>query len=95
MSPSVASIVNGVNASSHQVSKKHPVHGFGTRAIHVGSDPSEETGAVIPSISLSTTYKQASVGVHKVRNSSTSCSTSRRRVILGGLSCVLNLDMAP
>lgn len=64
MSPSVPALVNG---SSHQVNKKQPVHGFGTRAIHVGSDPSEETGAVIPSISLSTTYKQASVGVHKVR----------------------------
>ena len=41
--------------------------GFGTRAIHVGSEPNQETGAVIPSISLATTYKQESVGVHKVR----------------------------
>lgn len=40
-------------------------YSFGTKAIHVGSDPSSETGAVIPSISLSTTYKQDSVGVHK------------------------------
>ncbi|KAI0065051.1 hypothetical protein BV25DRAFT_1822158 [Artomyces pyxidatus] len=39
--------------------------GFGTRAIHVGSDPDPSTGAVIPAISLSTTYKQESVGVHK------------------------------
>ncbi|PPQ99933.1 hypothetical protein CVT24_009568 [Panaeolus cyanescens] len=44
---------------------KKRVDGFGTRAIHVGSDPSEETGAVIPSISLSTTYKQSAIGVHK------------------------------
>lgn len=39
--------------------------GFGTRAVHTGSAPSLETGAVIPSISLSTTYAQAAVGVHK------------------------------
>ncbi|KAI0037162.1 Cys/Met metabolism PLP-dependent enzyme-domain-containing protein [Vararia minispora EC-137] len=39
--------------------------GFGTRAIHVGSEPSVETGAVIPAISLSTTYKQDGVGNHK------------------------------
>ena len=50
-------------------SKKHPAHfdGFGTRAVHVGSEPNKETGAVIPAISLSTTYKQDAVGVHKVR----------------------------
>ena len=40
--------------------------GFGTRAIHVGAEPDAETGAVIPSISLSTTYKQDGVGIHKV-----------------------------
>lgn len=39
--------------------------GFGTRAIHVGSDPANDTGAVIPPISLSTTYAQQAVGVHK------------------------------
>ena len=52
-----AHIVNGI---------KKPSAGFGTRAVHVGSDPSQETGAVIPPISLSTTYKQDAVGVHKV-----------------------------
>ena len=41
-------------------------HHFATRLIHVGSDASEETGAVQPAISLSTTFKQQSVGVHKV-----------------------------
>ena len=41
-------------------------YGFSTKAIHVGSDPDPITGTVIPSISLSTTYKQDSVGVHKV-----------------------------
>ncbi|KAG1827960.1 Cys/Met metabolism PLP-dependent enzyme-domain-containing protein [Suillus variegatus] len=39
--------------------------GFSTRAIHVGSEPDPATGAVIPPISLSTTYKQDEVGVHK------------------------------
>jgi len=45
---------------------KKTTDGFGTRAIHVGSAANEETGAVIPPISLSTTYKQAAIGVHKV-----------------------------
>ncbi|KAI0263008.1 pyridoxal phosphate-dependent transferase [Gloeopeniophorella convolvens] len=48
--------------------KKHErdaLNGFGTRAIHVGSDPDPSTGAVIPAISLSTTYKQDGVGNHK------------------------------
>lgn len=44
------------------------IDGFGTRAIHVGSEPNAETGAVIPPISLSTTYKQDAIGVHKVWN---------------------------
>jgi cystathionine gamma-lyase len=57
MSPA---IVNG-----NGIKKPH-LDGFGTRAIHVGSEPDEETGAVIPAISLSTTYKQSGVGVHKV-----------------------------
>lgn len=39
--------------------------GFGTRAIHTASAPSADTGAVIPPISLSTTYAQSAVGVHK------------------------------
>ena len=47
--------------------KTADLDGFGTRAIHIGSEPSAETGAVIPAISLSTTYKQDGVGNHKVR----------------------------
>ncbi|THU83777.1 hypothetical protein K435DRAFT_843908 [Dendrothele bispora CBS 962.96] len=50
------------NTNGH-ASKKQD--GFGTRAIHVGSEASSETGAVIPPISLSTTYKQNGVGNHK------------------------------
>ncbi|KAI8579861.1 hypothetical protein K450DRAFT_271690 [Umbelopsis ramanniana AG] len=39
--------------------------GFGTRAIHAGHVPDGLTGAVIPPISLSTTFKQTAAGVHK------------------------------
>ncbi|OBZ77967.1 Cystathionine gamma-lyase [Grifola frondosa] len=54
-----------VNGPAINGLKKSSVDGFGTRAIHVGSDANEETGAVIPAISLSTTYKQNGVGNHK------------------------------
>ena len=63
MSPA---LINGTTNGLHG-DQKGPHDGFGTRAIHVGSEPNPETGAVIPSISLSTTYKQDSVGNHKVR----------------------------
>ncbi|KAJ2781383.1 cystathionine gamma-lyase cys3 [Coemansia javaensis] len=39
-----------------------PQYGFGTLAIHAGSDPDPATGAVIPPLSLSTTFKQRAVG---------------------------------
>ena len=52
---------NGITAARHL---------FSTRVIHDGSQASEETGAVIPGINLSTTYKQTAVGVHKVRPNS-------------------------
>ncbi|MGI8793613.1 MAG: cystathionine gamma-synthase [Acidimicrobiales bacterium] len=39
--------------------------GFETRAIHVGQEPDPQTGAVVPPISLATTFAQESVGVHK------------------------------
>lgn len=60
-------LANGHHDIQH--GRKKPlsyVDGFGTRAIHVGSEPDPSTGAVIPPISLSTTYKQDSVGNHKV-----------------------------
>ncbi|MGB0113124.1 MAG: cystathionine gamma-synthase [Ilumatobacteraceae bacterium] len=40
-------------------------HSFSTRAIHAGQDPDPTTGAVVTPISLSTTFAQDSVGVHK------------------------------
>jgi len=44
----------------------HEALGFGTRAIHVGSEPDPSTGAMTPAISLSTTYKQEDIGRNKV-----------------------------
>ncbi|KAI9337059.1 Cys/Met metabolism PLP-dependent enzyme-domain-containing protein [Zopfochytrium polystomum] len=38
---------------------------FGSRAIHAGQAPDPVTGAVIPPISLSTTFAQEAAGVHK------------------------------
>lgn len=54
---------------SHSHAEEAASFGFSTRAIHVGSEPSEDTGAVIPAISLSTTYKQHGVGGFKVSTS--------------------------
>jgi cystathionine gamma-synthase len=39
--------------------------GFETLAIHAGADPDPATGAVVPPISLSTTFAQQGVGVHQ------------------------------
>lgn len=54
-----AAAANGAHAHAAEL-------GFSTRAIHVGSEPDEGTQAVIPAISLSTTYKQDGVGGIKV-----------------------------
>lgn len=51
--------------------------GFSTRAIHVGSEPDEGTQAVIPAISLSTTYKQHGVGGIKAYEYSRSANPNR------------------
>jgi cystathionine gamma-synthase len=40
-------------------------HGFSTRAIHAGQEPDPTTGAVVTPISLSTTFAQDGVGVHR------------------------------
>ncbi|KAF9445354.1 hypothetical protein P691DRAFT_777640 [Macrolepiota fuliginosa MF-IS2] len=68
------SVSNGhVNGSL----KKRHLEGFSTRAVHVGSEPDPETGAVIPPISLSTTYKQDAIGVHKGYEYSRSANPNR------------------
>jgi cystathionine beta-lyase/cystathionine gamma-synthase len=38
--------------------------GFDTRAVHAGQEPDPTTGAVVPPISLSTTFAQHGVGRH-------------------------------
>lgn len=43
-------------------------HQFATRAIHIGSEPDPSTGAVVPSLSVATTFKQD--GINKTRVSS-------------------------
>ena len=42
-----------------------PVDGFETRAIHEGQEPDPSTGAVVPPITLSSTFAQAAVGDHQ------------------------------
>lgn len=60
-------------------------YAFATRALHIGSEPSlESSSAVIPSISLSTTYAQSKVGVHK--GFEYTRSSNPNRLALGKLS---------
>ncbi|PWZ01009.1 hypothetical protein BCV70DRAFT_158878 [Testicularia cyperi] len=60
---------NGANTNGHSNSSNghssDVYSGFSTKAIHIGSEPNEATGAVIPPISLSSTFAQESIGVHK------------------------------
>jgi cystathionine gamma-synthase len=39
--------------------------GFETRAIHAGQEPEPHTGAIVPAISLATTFAQDAVGKHR------------------------------
>ena len=45
--------------------KKERMHGLGTRAIHAGQSPDPSTGAIMVPIYATSTYVQASPGVHK------------------------------
>jgi cystathionine gamma-synthase len=49
------------------MSRENPGHdlGFETRAIHAGQEPDATTGAIVPPISLATTFAQDGVGVHR------------------------------
>ncbi|KAL6604119.1 Cys/Met metabolism PLP-dependent enzyme-domain-containing protein [Neocallimastix sp. 'constans'] len=53
---------NELNSTNPTLSEED--FGFSTRAVHVGQEPDPVTGAVIPSISLSTTFKQSAAGVN-------------------------------
>ncbi|KND01786.1 cystathionine gamma-lyase CYS3 [Spizellomyces punctatus DAOM BR117] len=61
--------VNGITSKAQDAhlsgAPRHVAGGFGTLAVHAGQDPDPITGAVIPALSLSTTFAQSAAGVHK------------------------------
>jgi cystathionine gamma-synthase len=63
---------------------------FETRAVHTGQAPDETTGAVVVPISLSTTFAQDGVGVHKGYEYSRSGNPTRTALEL----CVASLESA-
>ena len=64
--------------------------GFETRALHIGQEPDPTTGAVVPPLSLSTTFAQAAVGDHKGFEYSRSGNPTRRALE----TCVASLERA-
>ena len=64
--------------------------GFETRAIHVGQEPDAATGAVIPPISLSTTFAQDAVGKHRGYEYARSDNPTRHALE----TCVASLENA-
>jgi cystathionine beta-lyase/cystathionine gamma-synthase len=53
---------------------------FETQAIHAGQAPDESTGAVIPPLHLSSTFRQAEVGLHKGYEYSRTGNPTRERL---------------
>jgi len=51
--------------------------GFETRAIHAGQEPEPHTGAVVPPITLATTFAQDAVGAHRGYEYSRSANPTR------------------
>jgi cystathionine gamma-synthase len=64
--------------------------GFDTRAVHAGQEPDPATGAVVPPISLSTTFAQHSVGGHRGYEYSRSGNPTRTALE----TCVASLEGA-
>ena len=64
--------------------------GFETRAIHAGQDPDPFTGAVVPPISISTTFAQQGVGRHHGWEYSRSANPTRAALEL----CIASLEGA-
>jgi cystathionine gamma-synthase len=64
--------------------------GFETRAIHVGQDPDAATGAIVPPISLATTFAQDAVGKHHGYEYSRSGNPTRTAME----TCVASLEGA-
>ena len=64
--------------------------GFETRAIHAGQEPDAATGAVVPPISLATTFAQDAVGKHRGYEYSRSGNPTRTALE----TCVASLEGA-
>lgn len=64
--------------------------GFATRAVHVGSEPDAETGAVVAPIHLTTTFVQESPGRHHGFDYTRAGNPTRRRLE----SCLASLEGA-
>jgi cystathionine gamma-synthase len=64
--------------------------GFETRAIHAGQDPDPFTGAVVPPISISTTFAQQGVGRHSGWEYSRSANPTRAALEM----CLASLEGA-
>ena len=65
-----------------------PGDGFETRAIHAGQQPDPHTGAIVPPISLATTFAQEAVGKHKGYEYSRSGNPTRAAME----ACVASLE---
>ncbi len=64
--------------------------GFETRAIHAGQEPDPSTGAIVPPISLATTFAQEAVGKHRGYEYSRSGNPTRTAME----TCVASLEGA-
>jgi cystathionine gamma-synthase len=64
--------------------------GFDTRAVHAGQEPDPATGAVVPPISLSTTFAQHGVGGHRGYEYSRSGNPTRAALE----TCIASLEGA-
>jgi cystathionine gamma-synthase len=64
--------------------------GFETRAIHAGQDPDPHTGAVVPPLSLATTFAQDAVGKHRGYEYARSGNPTRTAME----SCIASLEGA-
>lgn len=71
-------------------SSKATKHSFETRAIHVGGEPDPSTGAIMPPIFQTSTYVQASPGVHKGYEYSRTHNPTRTRL----QECLASLEGA-
>ena len=67
-----------------------PGDGFETRAIHAGQEPDPATGAIVPPISLATTFVQEAVGKHRGYEYSRSGNPTRTAME----TCIASLEGA-